>query len=243
MLLASCESDLNKSEPTTSDLNWGQHSLSLLIFLNLKYNTKDSVRRVSQCQRCMCSLGCMYTENAAPRKLEVNDFQMDVYAFATSRREKERFPCDRTKCSHRAQCQRLYNRSSIKAGKATIENDHVQPLAFTRWSHSSKATDTKQQEGTVSHHASCGLKHILLRQRRCTFQHTDLSRPTSPAPGMHSQHRDSDSSYWYLLTAKITFWKEPPGMLYKIITPGSPLPCVLLWWKLFFFFIIFQNEG
>lgn len=60
--------------------------------------------------------------------------------------------------------------------------------------------------------------------------------PTSAAPRTLSQHQHSDfvpcSWYWYLLTAKITFWEESSGMLYKIITPGSTLPCVSLYFKM-----------
>lgn len=60
--------------------------------------------------------------------------------------------------------------------------------------------------------------------------------PTSLALGIHSQQQHSDfapcSWYWYLLTAKITFWVESSGMLYKIITPGSTLPCVSLSFKM-----------
>lgn len=72
-----------------------------------------------------------------------------------------------------------------------------------------------------------------------TFQHTKLrcnSNITQPPLEMHSQHRHSDFLpsfwYWYLLTAKITFWKESSGALYKIITPGSTLPCVSLHFKM-----------
>lgn len=65
---------------------------------------------------------------------------------------------------------------------------------------------------------------------------TSAAGPTSRARGIHSQHQHSDflpcSWYWYLPTAKITFWKESPGMLYKIITPGSTLPCVSLHFKM-----------
>lgn len=68
------------------------------------------------------------------------------------------------------------------------------------------------------------------------FSTQTFAGPTAPALGIHSQHQHSDflpcSWYWYLLTAKITFWKESSGMLYKIITPGSTLPCVSLHFKM-----------